>query len=136
MVPLAVAACGLWCAHVQLHCRPGPATPSRGAAPATWHGCALQSGADMAGVKDGGEALEISRPPWKRAVLAQLEVEGPEADLEVGLGGPQHVEPRLLAAARVLVAVQPNEVQGLSTEALGRWDRWGWPPGTSRACAC
>jgi hypothetical protein len=80
----------------------------------------------MAGVRDGGEALEISRPPWKRAVLAQLELEGPGANLEVGLGGPQHVEPRLLAAARVLAAVQPSEVQGLGADVLGRWDRWDW----------
>jgi hypothetical protein len=78
----------------------------------------------MAGVKDGEEALEISRPGWKRAVLQQLQLEGQGASLEVQLGGPQHVEPRLLAAARVLVAAQPSEVAGLSPEQLGRWDRW------------
>jgi hypothetical protein len=43
--------------------------------------------------------------------------------LQVLLGGPNHVEPRLLAAVRGLVATYQSEVDALTLEVLGSWDR-------------
>jgi hypothetical protein len=42
---------------------------------------------------------------------------------QVLLGGPNHVEPRLLAAVRGLVATYQSEVDALTLEVLGSWDR-------------
>jgi hypothetical protein len=43
--------------------------------------------------------------------------------LQVLLGGPNYVEPRLLAAVRGLVATYQSEVDALTLEVLGSWDR-------------
>jgi hypothetical protein len=42
---------------------------------------------------------------------------------QVLLGGPSLVEPRLLAAVRGLVATFQSEVENLTLEVLGSWDR-------------
>lgn len=42
---------------------------------------------------------------------------------QVLLGGPSLVEPRLLAAVRGLVATYQSEVENLTLEVLGSWDR-------------
>jgi hypothetical protein len=42
---------------------------------------------------------------------------------QVLLGGPSLVEPRLLAAVRDLVATYQSEVENLTLEVLGSWDR-------------
>jgi hypothetical protein len=54
------------------------------------------------------------------------------------LGGPNFVEPRLLAAVRGLVATYQSEVDALTLEVLGNWDRplnkqneVGWLQGTA-----
>lgn len=39
------------------------------------------------------------------------------------LGGPHLVEPRLLAAVRGLGATYQSEVENLTLEVLGSWDR-------------
>jgi hypothetical protein len=39
------------------------------------------------------------------------------------LGGPQLVEPRLLAAVRGLVSTYQSEVENLTLEVLGSWER-------------
>lgn len=43
--------------------------------------------------------------------------------VQVLLGGPSLVEPRLLAAVRGLVATYQSEVENLTLEVLGSWDR-------------
>lgn len=43
--------------------------------------------------------------------------------LQVLLGGPTLVEPRLLAAVRGLVATYQSEAENLTLEVLGSWDR-------------
>jgi hypothetical protein len=43
--------------------------------------------------------------------------------LQVVLGGPLLVEPRLLAAVRGMVATYQSEVENLTLEVLGSWDR-------------
>lgn len=42
---------------------------------------------------------------------------------QVLLGGPALLEPRLLAAVRGLVATYQSEVENLTLEVLGSWDR-------------
>lgn len=42
---------------------------------------------------------------------------------QVLLGGPNFVEPRLLAAVRGLLATYQSEVENLTLEVLGSWDR-------------
>ena len=58
-----------------------------------------------------GEPLDLHPAAWQRALLAQLRLEGPGANTEVTFGGPQHVDPRLLAGARILVAQSEEEVK-------------------------
>jgi hypothetical protein len=43
--------------------------------------------------------------------------------VQVLLGGPNLVEPRLLAAVRGLLATYQSEVENLTLEVLGSWDR-------------
>jgi hypothetical protein len=43
--------------------------------------------------------------------------------VQVVLGGPLLVEPRLLAAVRGMVATYQSEVENLTLEVLGSWDR-------------
>jgi hypothetical protein len=72
----------------------------------------LQVGADVAHVKgpDGGP-LEIAATKWCARLLEQLGLQGPRANLEVTLGGAHHVDPRLLAAARICVAQSQAEIE-------------------------
>ena len=66
----------------------------------------------VASVEDSsGEPLELRPASWQRVLLAQLKLEGPEANTEVTFGGPQHIDARLLAGARILVAQSEEEVQ-------------------------
>lgn len=77
----------------------------------------------VAHVKDGDGVLEIKMTPWKHRFLQQLQLEGSKSKLDVHLGGSQVVEPRLLAAVRGLMATYQSEIDGLSMEQLGDWDR-------------
>mmetsp|Transcript_24988 Transcript_24988/g.54325 ORF Transcript_24988/g.54325 Transcript_24988/m.54325 type:complete len:401 (+) Transcript_24988:697-1899(+) len=81
----------------------------------------LQTGALIANVRDGDKDVDIRVAGWQRKILADLQLDGPGANLEVTLGGEQHVDPRLLAAARVLLAKSEAEIQGRTLERLGRW---------------
>lgn len=75
----------------------------------------------MANVVDAlGAPLNLSVPPWKATLLAALRLEGPGADPLVNIrSGQPAFDPRLLAAARILVARDESEVSGRSLEKLG-----------------
>lgn len=66
---------------------------------------------------DGARALaslpgELQPAPWQQAVLAKLGLAGPGASVEVSLGrGARLVDPRLLAATRVLCATDAAETR-------------------------
>jgi hypothetical protein len=59
----------------------------------------------------GGGPLEIGVEKWRPCLLEQLGLQGPKANPEVTLGGPQHVDTRLLAAARICVAQSQAEIE-------------------------
>ncbi|KAJ9518421.1 hypothetical protein QJQ45_018445, partial [Haematococcus lacustris] len=59
---------------------------------------------------------------WRSRVLAQLGLQGPGAILESALGGSQLVDPRLVAATRVLLARSEAELQGRNMAELGSLD--------------
>lgn len=63
---------------------------------------------------------DITVPKWKQQYLKKLGLQGEGANLEVSLGGSNHVDSRLLAATRVLLANGEAEVQGRSPERLGQ----------------
>lgn len=74
----------------------------------------------MARARDAdGKPLDIVAAKWQSKWLSQLGLSGPGANLEVSLGGPQHVDSRLLAASRILVAKSEAEVEGRSLQRLG-----------------
>ncbi|GLI58700.1 hypothetical protein VaNZ11_000451, partial [Volvox africanus] len=90
----------------------------------------LQAGALVANVLDAsGAPLELSLTPWRLALLTELRLAGPRADTELNLGGggesgsSSMVDPRLLAAARIMVARQEGEVVGRGAERLCAMDR-------------
>ena len=61
-------------------------------------------------------------PLWQEQALTQLQLLGPSANLEVTLGGdPQCIDPRLLAAVRILYCQDPSELREGSLAQLGAW---------------
>ena len=60
-------------------------------------------------------------PIWQEQALSHLHLAGPNPDLEVTLGGQPPVDPRLLAAVRILLCKDPSELQGRSLQHLGAW---------------
>ncbi|WIA31032.1 hypothetical protein OEZ86_001070 [Tetradesmus obliquus] len=87
----------------------------------------VKAAALTGGARDAsGKLLELSAAaPWRQQHLAKLGLSGGGAkqNLQVLLGGPNFVEPRLLAAVRGLVATYQSEVDALTLEVLGSWDR-------------
>lgn len=87
----------------------------------------LQAGAVVSNATDAlGAPLDMSPAPWRSEALRALRLEGPGADLELAVGrgqGPDLVDPRLVAAARVLVAREAGEVAGRGAERLCAVDR-------------
>ncbi|KAF8068228.1 SETD3 [Scenedesmus sp. PABB004] len=87
----------------------------------------VASAALIGGARDGaGQLLQVdASTPWRQQHLARLGLSGggPKQNLQVVLGGPALVEPRLLAAVRGLVATYQSEVESLTLEVLGSWDR-------------
>ncbi len=60
-------------------------------------------------------------PIWQEQALTHLNLWGPNANLEVTLGGVPPVDPRLLAAVRILYCKDPSELQGRALAHLGAW---------------
>eukprot|EP00775_Hariotina_reticulata_P007813 gene7813-8010_t len=78
------------------------------------------------GARDvNGKLLQLSSAArWKQEHLRKLGLAaGNKQNLQVLLGGPNLVEPRLLAAVRGLLATYQSEVENLTLEVLGSWDR-------------
>lgn len=68
-----------------------------------------------------GMPLGMGAPkPWQRVLLSALRL---DSDPDVSLGGPQHVDARLVAAARVMAARDEAVVKGRSLESLGELPR-------------
>ena len=69
------------------------------------------------GTSTGSTALPI----WQEQALTHLNLYGPSANLEVLIGGSPPVDPRLLAAVRVLYCQDPAELKGRALVQLGAW---------------
>ncbi|EFJ43131.1 hypothetical protein VOLCADRAFT_106928 [Volvox carteri f. nagariensis] len=73
----------------------------------------MQAGCLVANVTDAeGPPRDLVITPWRQELLTELGLAGAAATLELNLGGPDLLDPRLLAAARVMVARQAGEVAG------------------------
>lgn len=59
----------------------------------------------------GGE--DPAAAPWQRQLLSELRLVGPSAQRELSIGGPDLVDPRLLAALRVLYCQEPAALRAL-----------------------
>lgn len=56
----------------------------------------------------------VAAQAWQEAILAELGLVGPGANLEVLIGGPDAVDPRLLAALRVLYVQDSKQLSRMS----------------------
>ncbi|CAM9717722.1 unnamed protein product, partial [Sphacelaria rigidula] len=77
--------------------------------------------------KFGSSVGENELEPWQHRVLIDLKLEGPGADRTVYLGGDRShatlpVDPRLLAALRVMYARSKEELQGKSAQELADYE--------------
>ncbi len=70
-----------------------------------------------------------SLPIWQEQALMHLNLWGPNANLEITLGGDPPVDPRLLAAVRMLYCKDFDELSvaggQLGTGAISDWTAWG-----------
>lgn len=84
--------------------------------------------------KPGSSPSGLDAAPWQLVVLRDLALAGSAARLEVELGGPagDGVDPRLLAALRVLYATGPAALRGIPQGKQGARTR---ARGTRPACA-
>jgi histone-lysine N-methyltransferase SETD3 len=72
-----------------------------------------------AGGRGASDADELSAAPWQRAVLSELKLIGTGANLELNVGGPSHVDPRLLAALRLLYCTDAGALRGMPRDGQG-----------------
>lgn len=78
-----------------------------------------QAGQAFAGI--GGSQQDLQA--WQQHLLGQLNLLGPGAETEVCLAKKQPMlDPRLLAAVRIMSASDPQEVRNRGIEQLGVWD--------------
>ena len=69
----------------------------------------------------GSSAASTALPIWQEQALTHLNLCGPNANLEILIGGDSPVDPRLLAALRILYCNDPTELGGRSLVQLGAW---------------
>lgn len=69
----------------------------------------------------GSSSASTDLPIWQEQALTHLNLWGPAANLEVTLGGQPPVDPRLLAAVRMLYCKDPSELSGRALVQLGAW---------------
>lgn len=67
----------------------------------------------------GTTTSSTSLPLWQEQALTHLNLWGPTANLEVAIGGNPPVDPRLLAAVRMLYCKNPTELGSIAK--LGAW---------------
>lgn len=60
-------------------------------------------------------------PIWQEQALTHLNLCGPNANLEIVIGGDPPIDPRMLAALRILYCKDPTELGGRSLVQLGAW---------------
>lgn len=86
----------------------------------------IETGALLTNVMDPDESLaaDIAKNSYKQRVLKGLGLRGKGANLEVDVcPGSPVVEPRFLAATRLCFTQYSSEVEGLTVERLGDWER-------------
>jgi len=81
----------------------------------------LQSSQLWSTKNQGTSSASTDLPIWQEQALTHLNLWGPNANLEVTLGGVPPVDPRLLAAIRILYCKDPSELQGRALAHLGAW---------------
>lgn len=60
-------------------------------------------------------------PIWQEQALTHLNLCGPDAHLEIVIGGDPPIDPRMLAALRILYCKDPTDLGGRSLVQLGAW---------------
>ncbi|DBA78760.1 hypothetical protein WJX77_011196 [Trebouxia sp. C0004] len=93
----------------------------------------LQSFHLWATKNQGPSSASTDLPIWQEQALTHLNLWGPNANLEVMLGGVPPVDPRLLAAVRILYCKDPSELQGRALAHLGAWGAFLNPANEVRA---
>ncbi|CAN4089587.1 unnamed protein product [Withania somnifera] len=74
---------------------------------------------DAASMAAGVSSPKFSSPsPWQQQILSHLNLDGPNSDLKVTLGGGELVEGRLLAALRVVLSNNEEAVKQHDLEVL------------------
>ncbi|KAG8382709.1 hypothetical protein BUALT_Bualt05G0105600 [Buddleja alternifolia] len=74
---------------------------------------------DAASMAAGISSPNFSSPlPWQQRVLSLLNLDGPNADLKVRIGGSELVEDRLLGALRVLLSNDKDAVENQDLNTL------------------
>ena len=81
----------------------------------------LQSSQLWSTKSQGISSASTDLPIWQEQALTHLNLWGPNANLEVTLCGMPPVDPRLLAAIRILYCRDPSELQGRALVQLGAW---------------
>ena len=84
----------------------------------------MQSPHHWSSSNQGASSASSNLPIWQEQALADIGLWGPNANLEVSLGGEPPVDPRLLAAVRMLYCHEPNDLAGTSMVQLGEWGRY------------
>ena len=69
----------------------------------------------------GSSAASTALPIWQEQALTHLNLCGPNASLEILIGGDPPVDARLLAALRILYCRDPTELGGRALVHLGAW---------------
>lgn len=81
----------------------------------------------------GSSAASTALPVWQEQALMHLNLYGPNANLEVLIGGDPPIDPRLLAAVRMLYCQDPTELGGRALVQLGAWGAFLTPANEVRA---
>ena len=82
----------------------------------------------------GSSAASTALPIWQEQALTRLNLFGPNANLEILIGGDPPVDPVLLAALRILYCNDPTELGGRSLVQLGAWGAFLTP--ANEVCLC
>lgn len=71
--------------------------------------------------EQGSSAAGTALPIWQEQALSHLNLSGPSPDLQIMIGGDPPIDPRLLAALRILYCKDPTELGGRALVQLGAW---------------
>ncbi|GMH33548.1 hypothetical protein BSKO_01382 [Bryopsis sp. KO-2023] len=88
----------------------------------------IELGRDIGGLakakvgKGVGKDGSIELHEWQKLALVALGLAGPNADLQVNIGGKSTVDPRFLAALRILFVDDRAKIRNVEMDSLGSWD--------------